>query len=102
MAIPGSKSHTIRAVAVASLAGGRSEILRPLVSADTESAVRTYRALGARIEDSDPAVWRVEGTDGCPAAPAGDIDVGNSGTTLYVALGSAALTASGRARFTGD
>lgn len=100
--VPGSKSHTIRALAIASLAEGRSEILRPLASADTESAVRTYRALGARIEDSDPAVWKVEGTGGCPAAPAGDIDVGNSGTTLYVALGSAALLASGRARFIGD
>jgi len=100
--VPGSKSHTIRAVAVAALAEGSSTILRPLLSADTASAVGAYRALGARIVDSDPAAWKVEGVGGRPTAPAGEIDVGNSGTTLYVALGSAALTDGGRVRFTGD
>ncbi len=90
-AVPGSKSHTIRALAIAALAGGRSEILRPLASADTASAVATYRALGAKIDDSDPQCWTVEGTAGRPERPAAPIDVGNSGTTLFVALGSAAL-----------
>ncbi|UCD28764.1 MAG: 3-phosphoshikimate 1-carboxyvinyltransferase, partial [Planctomycetota bacterium] len=48
--IPGSKSHTIRAVAIASLADGRSRVEAPLVSADTLAAVDAYRALGAGID----------------------------------------------------
>ena len=100
-AVPGSKSHTIRAVALAALAEGRSEILGPLVGADTASAVSAYRALGARIDDADPGRWLVDGVAGRPAAPAGAIDVGNSGTTLFVALGSAAL-GDRPVRFVGD
>ena len=41
--IPGSKSHTIRAVAIASLAEGDSVIRAPLDSADTRSAVNTLK-----------------------------------------------------------
>ena len=48
VAIPGSKSHTIRAVAIASLAKGNSSIERPLVSGDTLSSVSCYRSLGAK------------------------------------------------------
>ena len=100
VAIPGSKSHTIRAVAVASLAQGRSEIAAPLVSADTMAAVNAYRLLGAEI-DCGPT-WRVHGTAGNLSAPDDVIDVGNSGTTLRFAVGSAALIPRGSAVFTGD
>ncbi len=103
VSIPASKSHTIRAVAVASLADGRSFVHTPLSSADTMSAVTTYRALGAAIDTSDPACWVVDGTGGRIAAPAEPVDVGNSGTTLNIAIGSAALVAPGQAvTFTGD
>jgi len=37
--IPGSKSHTIRAVFIAGLAEGRSVIVNPLISGDTLSAI---------------------------------------------------------------
>jgi len=99
--VPASKSHTIRAVALASLAEGESRIEQPLESADARAVVRTYRALGAEIEQS-PGVWHVRGTGGRLVAPDAVIDVGNSGTTLRVALGSAALLAEGEATFTGD
>jgi 3-phosphoshikimate 1-carboxyvinyltransferase len=103
VSIPGSKSHTIRAVAIGALAAGQSLIRRPLASADTMSAVTTYRALGATIDTSDPKLWTVEGTGGAIKVPAGPVDVGNSGTTLNIALGSAALVAKGRTiTFTGD
>ncbi|MCM8815393.1 MAG: 3-phosphoshikimate 1-carboxyvinyltransferase, partial [Candidatus Omnitrophica bacterium] len=36
--IPASKSHTIRAVVIASLSSGKSKILRPLESLDTIAA----------------------------------------------------------------
>ncbi|MBN2211266.1 MAG: 3-phosphoshikimate 1-carboxyvinyltransferase [Sedimentisphaerales bacterium] len=102
VAIPGSKSHTIRAVAMASLAKGESCIEAPLDSADTRSAVTCYRALGAQI-GCDDTCWTIKGFAGQPTIPANVIDVGNSGTTLRFALGSAALLrAGGAAVFTGD
>jgi len=103
VAIPGSKSHTIRAVAIASLAKGNSVIRRPLASSDTLSAVDCYRALGADIDTSDPAEWQVTGNAGNVTTPADTIDVGNSGTTLRVAMGSAALAEPGKTiTLTGD
>jgi len=101
--IPGSKSHTIRAVAVASLAAGESLIHNPLESSDTKAAVACYRALGAEINTSDPKLWKVTGTGGTITPPPEIIDVGNSGTTLRIAMGSAALAQAGQAiSFTGD
>ncbi|MHC4533026.1 MAG: 3-phosphoshikimate 1-carboxyvinyltransferase [Planctomycetota bacterium] len=101
--IPGSKSHTIRAVAVASLAAGESLIHNPLDSSDTQAAVACYRALGAEINTSDPKLWKVTGTDGAITPPPEIIDVGNSGTTLRIAMGSASLAQPGQTiSFTGD
>jgi len=97
--IPGSKSHTIRALAIATLAEGTSHIYEPLDSLDTQACVRVCRGLGARIRLGDD--WLVEGTGGRPACPAEVLDVGNSGTTLYVTLGMAAL-GEGWSVFTGD
>lgn len=101
--IPGSKSHTIRAVAIASLADGESFIRSPLSSSDTLSAVSCYKALGAAIDNSDPELWKVTGTDGKITVPGDMIDVGNSGTTLRIAMGSSALAQPGQSTtFTGD
>ncbi len=101
--IPASKSHTIRAVAIASLADGVSCIRNPLFSSDAVSAVKAYSALGADINTSAPHCWSVIGTSGKVNAPADIIDVGNSGTTLRLAAGSAALADEGRKiTFTGD
>ena len=91
VAIPASKSHTIRAVAIASLGEGTSYIRNPLVSYDAVSAATTYRALGAKIDTSDEGCWVVNGNGGQVIAPTEVIDVGNSGTTLRLAAGSAAL-----------
>jgi len=99
--IPGSKSHTIRAVAIASLAQGSSRILAPLESADALAAVEAYRRLGAEI-DMQPDIWRVEGTGGMLLAPDDVIDVKNSGTTMRTVLGSCALLRDGMAVVTGD
>jgi 3-phosphoshikimate 1-carboxyvinyltransferase len=103
VSIPASKSHTIRAVAIASLAQGQSLIHNPLSSADAASAVSTYRALGATIDTSDPKLWKVTGTGGQIQVPAQPVDVGNSGTTLNIALGSASLAGKGQTiTFVGD
>ena len=60
------------------------------MAADTLSAVSAYRALGAEIETL-ASCWRVKGFGGKPCATDTTIDVGNSGTTFYIALGSAGL-----------
>jgi len=97
--IPASKSHTIRAVAIGSLARGTSRVANPLVSSDTLAAVEVYRKFGASIVlDGE---WAITGTGGAPAVPDDIVDVGNSGTTLYIALGTAALI-DGYTVFTGD
>ncbi len=99
--IPGSKSHTIRAVAVAALASGESVIEQPLESADARSARHAYAMLGAVVEESADC-WRIQGTGGLLCTPDNVIDVGNSGTTMRMVLGSAALLRSGKAVLTGD
>ena len=99
--VPGSKSHSIRAVAFASLASGKSVILNPLDSADGLSAASVYGSFGAKIH-KEKDVWSVEGFGARPEAPQEVLDVGNSGTTCRMALGTAALIREGQARFDGD
>jgi 3-phosphoshikimate 1-carboxyvinyltransferase len=109
--VPASKSHTIRRLLVASLADGVSRIERPLYSLDTRSCLAVCRALGADIKET-PDRWIVKGVaarsangfsfgGGRGAAQNAVLDVGNSGTTLFLALAIAALGATPRA-FTGD
>ncbi len=103
VAIPASKSHTIRAVVIAALAEGKGVIRNPLISNDTFSAVDCYRVLGAAINTTDNHCWTVTGTAGKIKIPDKIIDVGNSGTTLRLAVGSAALAPKGKkTTFTGD
>ncbi len=97
--IPGSKSHTIRAVVIASLADGTSHIRSPLVASDTLAALNACRLMGAEILKQDD--WVVRGVAGNPKIPDNVIDVGNSGTTLYISLGTASLV-NGCTVFTGD
>ncbi len=98
--IPGSKSHTIRALFISSLACGKSEIINPLVSDDAASAVVVCRALGACIEPSENK-YIVQGFNGIPGVPDDIVNVGNSGTTLRFGMASAAL-GEGCSIFTGD
>ena len=98
--IPGSKSHTIRALIIAALADGESAILDPLDSSDTQACVSACSALGARIKEF-PGKWSVTGTAGKPETPQNVIDVGNSGTTLCLLAGIAALQKNWTV-FTGD
>jgi 3-phosphoshikimate 1-carboxyvinyltransferase len=97
--IPASKSHTIRAVVIASLADGKSEIINPLPSNDALSCVNACKLLGAEITTDDN--WIVEGFGGQPVVPKDVIDVGNSGTTLRIITSVAAL-GEGEIKITGD
>ena len=99
--IPGSKSHTIRAVFLASLASGTSTIKMPLVSEDTIACLRAASVLGAWIKRGDDTVWRISGTGGHLLQPARVIDMGNSGTGLRLFAAMAAL-GNFKIRFDGD
>ena len=88
--IPGSKSHTIRALIIATLADGVSTILDPLDSSDTRSCIAACGAFGAEIAEY-PRKLVVKGTAGGLATPDNVVDVGNSGTTLYLLTAAAAL-----------
>ncbi|MDR2072684.1 MAG: 3-phosphoshikimate 1-carboxyvinyltransferase [Spirochaetaceae bacterium] len=107
--VPASKSHTIRRLLMASLCNGSSRIENPLESLDAQSCAAACRVLGAEIteEDGDPRRWIVRGRKPGPgpetavAAEPLHIDVGNSGTTLFLVLAAAALGAA-PVTFTGD
>ncbi|NLF38618.1 3-phosphoshikimate 1-carboxyvinyltransferase [bacterium] len=97
--IPASKSHTIRALLIASMAEGRSELIEPLASGDTLSCLAACEAFGASITKA-PDRWIVE-SSGALRVPDDVVNTGNSGTTLYLAMGAAALC-NGATVFTGD
>jgi 3-phosphoshikimate 1-carboxyvinyltransferase len=99
--IPGSKSHTIRGLIIGTLADGVGVLRRPLRASDTESCIRVCRALGAQVDAQSDEAWTVRGTAGKPRAASGPVDVGNSGTTLFLAMTAAAL-AEGETEFVGD
>ncbi len=98
--IPGSKSHTIRAVYLASLADGVSEISDWLDSLDTQSSIGICNALGAIIEKKDNKLI-ITGVSGKPKFAENLIDVGNSGTSLRIGISVAALGEK-QVSFTGD
>ena len=84
--VPASKSHTIRAVMIAALAGGTSRLRAPLFSDDTLAAVRACRALGADVEQQ-PDMLIIRGCGSSPGTPDRAIDCLNSGTTTNLLLG---------------
>jgi 3-phosphoshikimate 1-carboxyvinyltransferase len=88
--IPASKSHTIRALLIASFAQGRSVIYNPLHSDDADSCVLACRMLGATIDTSQPS-WIVHGLNPQNFLASDVINTGNSGTTLYLTTSLAAL-----------
>jgi 3-phosphoshikimate 1-carboxyvinyltransferase len=100
ISIPASKSHTIRAVIIASLATGTSQLINPLFSEDTKAAIRACRALGAKIDQKD-SILSIEGFGSNPRNPAEVLDMLNSGTSTNLIMGI--LAACGiEAEITGD
>lgn len=94
--VPASKSHTIRALLIASVAEGTSAIRGALRSGDTESCISILRQLGVSIQADVSASHPSTSLDITVAGgpwrqPPAPLDCGNSGTTLYLALSLAAL-----------
>jgi len=76
---PSSKSYTIRGLMCAALARGKSAILNPLSSDDTEAAISVLRQIGISVQD-DEDCWRVDG--GTFRKPSADLFCGDSAATL--------------------
>ena len=102
--VPGDKSLTQRALILASLADGESRLSGLLYGGDAASTADALRALGATIgelpADGSTVAVRGVGLRGLKA-PAGVLDLGNSGTGSRLLLG--VLAGSGAtATLTGD
>jgi 3-phosphoshikimate 1-carboxyvinyltransferase len=90
IAVTTSKSHTMRAVLLAAMSGGRSRVRYPLASPDTKAMLAACRALGAKIEEQED-VLVIDGVAGRPTVPPQVIDVGNSGQVLRFGAAMACL-----------
>jgi 3-phosphoshikimate 1-carboxyvinyltransferase len=95
---PPSKSHTHRAIILASLAKGSSVVKRPLSSADITSTEDSMRSLGADIVRDGDSILIRGGNLHIPMSP---VDAGNSGTTMRLVAGLSA-TFDGPITITGD
>ncbi|MBM3885799.1 MAG: 3-phosphoshikimate 1-carboxyvinyltransferase [Gemmatimonadetes bacterium] len=86
--VPGDKSISHRALLLAALGDGPSEIRGLLVSADVEATARALRALGVAVPPLDATVMVVPGV-GLRGlrAPTEPIDCANSGTTARLVAG---------------
>lgn len=99
--MPGSKSHTIRALILSALAQGSSKISNPLSSADCLSAANAIPLLGANVDFGDGSIWTVKGAGKDLHLPSDVVNVGNSGSLLYF-LSPICSTFEGTSVFTGD
>jgi 3-phosphoshikimate 1-carboxyvinyltransferase len=82
--VPGDKSITHRALILGALAHGTSEISGALDADDCRATAAALRDLGAKIETGGT---RLRVTGGALHAPAGVLDLGNSGTGLRLLAG---------------
>ncbi len=99
--VPGDKSISHRAVMLAAMSNGPCVIRGFLPSEDCLSTVGAMRALGIEIERPDDETLIVHGQRRVFTAPKGDIDCGNSGTTMRLLAGILAGQPF-RSRLTGD
>ena len=102
--VPGSKSHTIRALILAAMAEGTSHISNPLPSNDCLSTAAAVAKIGAEVDfgsGEKSGVWTVKGAGSRLHLPDSPIDVGNSGSLMYF-LCPVLSTLKGECTFTGD
>jgi 3-phosphoshikimate 1-carboxyvinyltransferase len=85
--VPGDKSISHRAVILASLTNGVCVLRGFLPSDDCLRTVQAMRALGIKIEHPEPDMLIVHGRKRLLTAPAGEIDCGNSATTMRLLAG---------------
>ncbi len=101
--IPGSKSHTIRAMIIAGLADGESLIRAPLLAGDTLSCLKALEEMGITFisKSGEHSHLKIKGSGGKFRETGKVINVCNSGTTLRILTAIGALSDK-TIRFDGD
>lgn len=89
--IPGSKSISHRMMICAALAGGTSKIYNALDSEDLSLTRKTLVHMGAQIKKTGDDLYEVNGFNGRPQPYPDPIYLGNSGTSMRLLAGIAAL-----------
>lgn len=89
--IPGSKSISHRMMICASLSSGKSVIKNVLLSEDIILTMDALKLMGADIINLDNNDFSVKGFGGSPEKAEKDIYLGNSGTSMRLLAGIAAL-----------
>jgi len=98
--LPGDKSISHRYAMLAGMAEGTSRLTNFSTGADPHSSLNCMAAMGAKVE-GEGKVISVTGTGGALAQPKGDLDCGNSGSTMRMLAGLVAAQ-DGVYRFVGD
>jgi 3-phosphoshikimate 1-carboxyvinyltransferase len=91
---PPSKSYTHRALFVAALSEGKSKIIDPLISDDTNYTINCLKQLGVKITEEsnkDGIIFNIDGSGGNLKEPTAPLYIGNSGTTLRFLMATASL-----------
>ena len=88
--VPGSKSYTHRMLIAAALSDGVCTIKNALASEDTLFTIEALRQMGVQI-DVNSAEVRVDGKSGLLEPCDAPIYLGNSGTSMRLLTGVAAL-----------
>lgn len=100
--IPGSKSITARALFLAAAAEGRTTLVEPLASDDTDAFAEGLRALGYVIEqraEGGRTEWLLDGAPAGPPRPVADVFTRDGATTARFLP---ALAATGHGRYAFD
>ncbi len=95
--VPGDKSISHRSLMFGAIATGQTRISGLLEAEDVVNTAKAMAALGAKTMKLPTGEWVVDGVGiGGLKSPAGDLDFGNSGTGVRLAMGlmaSSAITA---------
>jgi 3-phosphoshikimate 1-carboxyvinyltransferase len=85
--VPGDKSISHRAVIISALSNGICTLRGFLPSEDCMHTVNALRALGIKIDQPEPTELVVHGKKRVLNPPAGEINCGNSGTSMRLLAG---------------
>jgi 3-phosphoshikimate 1-carboxyvinyltransferase len=98
--LPGDKSISHRYAMLAGFAEGTSRLTNFSTGADPHSSLGCMQAMGAKVATVGKTI-EVTGTGGVLHQPKGDLDCGNSGSTMRMLAGLVAAQ-KGTYRFVGD
>ena len=88
--VPGDKSISHRALMIGAIAVGETTITGLLEGEDVMRTAAALDALGVGISHAEDGSWRIAGVGvGGLAEPAQVLDLGNSGTSARLLIGSA-------------